>query len=370
MTRKTIKNILVVTLPTLLLLFLFSEFLIFRFIIPGSETPLYVFDDQFKLLRFQAHTSGLFTAGRLAGLRGRWRANNCGWNSEIDYAPGAGEQKPLIAIIGDSYVEALQVNLDENFISELRRLLGDDFPVYSFGISGAPLSHYVHLSRYVNQVFQPRTLIILLCHNDFHESLANLGRKPHFLQIVRENGAFREIPPTRLESSAFLRICRGSAVFRYLEQNCGVAVMVRNSLRWFNRPPQPPVYNANIDVAAVSRERDDLRAGVEYLVSRLRAENPEKRIIMMMDAPRFDIYINNVANSNIWWLHEMVQNACRDSRVEFLDLTTPFSRHFQQNQQYLHNNEDAHWNRLAHHLAARALADKLKETGALSREID
>lgn len=367
MPKKIFKNILWVTIPTLLFCFLIAEFLVFRFFIPACTPPLYCFDEQFKLVHFQPQTSGLFTAGRGAQLRSRWRANNYGWNSEVDYVPAAGAGKPLVAVIGDSYVEALQVEVAERFPAVLQRLMGDDFLVYSFGISGAPLSHYLHMSRYVNQVFKPQTLIILVVHNDFYESLASLHRKPMFHQISWQNGSFTEIPPVPFENSPLLRICRGSAVFRYLEMNCGISALLKNISVKLNRSKKEPTYNANIDVNAVAQERELIRWGVGYLVSCIRRENPEKKIIFMMDAPRFDIYAHTLEKSNVWWLHEILEDACRTNGMEFLDLTVPFAQHFEKFHQYLETGVDAHWNRLGHHLAARALWDRLKGTGALSR---
>ncbi len=95
MPKRIIKNILWVTIPTLLFCFLVAEFLVFRFFIPASTQPLYRFDRQFKLVTFEPHTSGLFTAGRGAQLQSHWRANNYGWNSEmrigINGAPSGGQ---------------------------------------------------------------------------------------------------------------------------------------------------------------------------------------------------------------------------------------------------------------------------------------
>jgi hypothetical protein len=363
--KKFIKNVLLVTVPSLLFCLLIAEFIVFRFFIPACEPPLYSFDEQFKLLHLKPQTSGQFTAGRFAQVRGRWRSNNCGWNSEIDYVPGIGKKRPLVAVIGDSYVEAFQVDVDQRFPALLQKLMGDDSLVYSFGISGAALSQYLHISRYVNQVFHPQILVINVVHNDFDESLATLGRVPKFLQIAWQNGAFVEIPPEPFQHSTFSRICRWSAVIRYLEMNCDFYHLIKNISRQLHPPPKPPIYNANIDVEAVTRERDLIRQGIRYMVAKIRAENADKRVIIQMDGPRFDIYPNNLANSNVWWMHEILRDACRESRIEFLDLTEPFRRHFEKHRQNFENAQvgEAHWNKLGHEVVARALWDQLNGTG-------
>lgn len=364
--KNIIKNILWVTLPAILFCLVIAE-VVFRFIIPACEHPLYSYDEHFKLLHLQPASSGLFTAGKFAEVRGRWRSNNFGWNSEIDYIPGIGKERPLVAVIGDSYVEAMQVDVDRRFPALLQSLMGDDFLVYSFGISGAALSQYLHMSRYANQVFNPRILVINVVHNDFDESLANLVRVPRFLQIAMQNGAFIEVAPTPFQQGTFTRICHLSAVVRYLVQNCELYNLFDKIDLLLNPPQKLPNYNANIDVDAVARQRDLIRRGARFLVATIRAENPDKRVIIQMDGPRFDIYNNNLANSNVWWLHEIMRDACRDNRIEFLDLTEPFAGHFKVFREHFENQADWHWNKLGHEVVARALYNRLKETGVLSR---
>jgi hypothetical protein len=361
--RTNLKNVLWITLPTLIFCWLIGE-IVFRFIVPASEQPLYCFDQQFKLVHFEPNTSGLATFGRFAEVRGRWRVNNYGWNSGVDYIPHIGEKKPLVAVIGDSYVEAMQVDFNERFPEALQRLAGDQFLVYSFGISGAPLTHYLHMNRYLNRVFNPKMVVILVVHNDFDESLARLCPNPRFLQFDHQDGSFAEISPTQFQNSSFLRILRRSAVFRYLEMNCNVSGLVRKISERWARPHNPSTYNANIDVDRVAKERDLLRQATRFALAKLRAENSGRKLIIMMDGPRFDIYLDNLAGSNVMWLHEILREACLENQVEFVDLTKPFSEYWQRFHQRLeHLPIDAHWNKTGHNVAAHALWESLKKIG-------
>jgi lysophospholipase L1-like esterase len=362
MLRKFIKNFLLITIPVFSICFLIAELVVFRFFIPACNPPHYYFDPQFHLLHFVPNTAGLYTDGRFAEVRGHWRSNNYGWNSEIDYVPGIGRKQPLVAIIGDSYVEGLQVDVNQRFPAVLRRLLGKEPLVYSFGISGAPLSQYLQMTRYVDLLFQPQTLVILVVHNDFDESLANLRSKPLFMQLIPKNGTFAEVPATPLKSSPLLNLSRQSAIFRYVELNCSVSAKIRDLVLKMTQPERHPLYNANIDVSAVDRERNLIRRSTDFLVAKIRAENPKKRIIIMMDAPRFDIYSHNLAHSNVKWLHELMRDACRRYGVEFLDLTGPFAACFEKSHQTMENWVNAHWNRLGHEVAAKALFEKLQES--------
>ena len=113
------KNILLLTLPALVASFVLLE-LVLTFVIPVSEFPSYHYDQDERILRFSpsAQRDGVFTVGMLAQQRGRWHINNRGWNSPIDF--GSTKKNRRIAIIGDSYVEALQVDVEHSVLS-LRR---------------------------------------------------------------------------------------------------------------------------------------------------------------------------------------------------------------------------------------------------------
>jgi len=82
---RTIKNIFLVSIPSLLFLFVVLE-VFFRFAIPAAEKPIAYFDEHDMLLRSHEsrRTTGLYTLGRSAQIRSRWRTNNYGWNSSID----------------------------------------------------------------------------------------------------------------------------------------------------------------------------------------------------------------------------------------------------------------------------------------------
>jgi hypothetical protein len=63
------------------------------------------------------------------------------------------ENEKLIAVIGDSFIEAFQVNVDDNYPYILNKKLADKCKVYAFGKSGCPLSPYLNMSRYINKYY-------------------------------------------------------------------------------------------------------------------------------------------------------------------------------------------------------------------------
>lgn len=157
--RTTIKYVLLITVPALIGIFMLLE-VFFRLIMPACEAPFCYYDESDQILRFEkSPQSGVHTVGPFALQRGRWHINNAGWNNEVDYQ-SSGRSKPLIAIIGDSYIEAFHVDVDKNIASNLRRSLQGTFDVYSFALSGASLADYLQMSRYVRKKFKPDIIII------------------------------------------------------------------------------------------------------------------------------------------------------------------------------------------------------------------
>ena len=105
--------------------------------------------------------------------------NNYGYASDKDFKKKELQTKPIIAVIGDSYVEAMQVKNKDAFHAILDKgLLSHD--VYPIGISGSPLSQYIAFSRYAAEQFSPELYVFLIIENDFDESFKKVKNAPGF----------------------------------------------------------------------------------------------------------------------------------------------------------------------------------------------
>lgn len=343
-------SVVLITLPTLLILFLVLE-VVFRFVVPAAEKPLAVFDQENSLLRsdISSRKTGTYTMGKLAEIRASWRTNNYGWNSLIDYSSERSNKK-LICLIGDSYIRALQVDVGKDISSLLRKKTQPEYEVYSFGHDGAPLSQYLHMSRYANRYFRPDIFVFLLLHNDFDESIASLVHRPYFLQLSIDDKKIEEIQPTKPRLYQFLTY---SAVFRYLYSNLKLASL------YFNLIQDPEDFNANVNVKSLSNRRDTVELGAEYLLKQIQAENMGKRIIFMMNAPVDDIYNDKMQTSSIIWINRIVKDLCVKNNLECIDLTSAFAEDYKARRQRFDFKMDGHWNEHAHHLASEVLFDYL-----------
>jgi hypothetical protein len=298
--------------------------------------------------------TGLFTSGRAAHTGGRWTINNAGWNSPIDYSENA--STPLIAIIGDSYVEAFSVDSDKNFPSVLRKLIGDHYRVYSFGISGASLAQYLQMSRYVREHFKPKILVFNIIHNDFDESLTQFQSSPYFLRISGQKGNFYEVPPQPYTSHKWKRFFKSSAAARYIYEN----LSVWKRFSHLDEGPELKSYVANVNATSVNRNKTMIEEATFFLVRKIRTENPGVPIVFMMDALREQIYSGTNQESPLQWMHVLMKNAAETNDCYFFDLTQTFRNHYQKNHQSFNADYDWHWNELGHDLAGKELYQQLK----------
>jgi lysophospholipase L1-like esterase len=358
-----LRNILFLSLPALLAILILLE-MFFRFVIRACESPDRFFNEQEKIYSFRKKgETGCYTAGKFAEVKARWSINNCLWNYPVDYFPE--KERKLIAVIGDSFIEALQVDVEKNYPYLLHQKLQPACQVYAFGVSGAPLSQYLHLSRYVNRHFSPDVLIFNLVHNDFLESLADLHQASWFLQLSWDPGkeTFSETNPRPDYSSSqfhsWKRFLRKSALFRYIWFNLGIP-------QWF-AGTRPAESEENIYPAELIRYKQLIIEATDYLIGKIREENEGKRILFVFDAPRYAIYHNSLDKSSVIWMHGMVRRICEMHNVEYLDLTGYMNQDYRLHRVPFNPEVDYHWNAYGHQLVADAVLGFLCQKDRLSR---
>jgi len=360
--RRFLKKVVLLSVPGTIVALLALEVLL-RTVLPACEKPFVRFEPTFRLLTYdaQARTEGIHTIGALAHQRVSWRVNNHGWNSAIDYETAADRSRPLIALIGDSYVEAFQVAARDSVVSVLRESLDGSHDVYGFGISGAFLSQYLQMSRYVDRVFDPDILVFVVVHNDFLESIADVKRVPHFLQLRAAEAGFIELEPVPYVPSTARRFLSKSALVRYLVAN----LHIEHKLRGLTRAGQERRLSANIDVDQTLASRRMIAAATAHVVTRVRQANPAAEIVFVIDALREEIYAGRKPNEQLAWLHRTLRDAARANDCHFLDLSDAFREYHAAEGTRLDFEFDGHWNEAGHATAARSLLDYLRASGII-----
>ena len=355
--KQLLKNTVLVTIPALIVLFLLLE-LVFRYIAVAPDPPRQVMDRENNIMRFDTRgkRDGVFTAGRFGQQKGRWHVNNNGWLSGIDYLSKTERHKPLIAVIGDSYVEAVQVDHDKSFVALLRNALQDTFDVYSFGLSETALSGYLHLARYVDRVFEPDVLIFNLCYNDFDESIRELHFDPNFLQVSVRGTTVVEIPPIPRTYNKLKRFMFHSATMRYVYY---LAPNFFHKLNW--NASRSEGNNENIAADEVQQNRAVIYRATKYVIETICRENSDRKVYFIMSAPRSDIYRGSLGTSTVRWLNETAADSIKDLPCVLIDQTEYFKNDYLKNGKRFESPYDAHWNEYGHYVTFKQLLEALHD---------
>lgn len=138
---------------------------------------------------------------RLPDVDARVNINEQGWNAPYDY-----DDQPVIAVVGDSMVEALQVDVGQAFPDRLEESLAErgcsGMTTYRFGVGGMPLATYRMMLEHVLDTYKPELVVMMLVENDYVESLASYRFGEAYIWRVAEteNGYEYTPPPPPLRS--------------------------------------------------------------------------------------------------------------------------------------------------------------------------
>ncbi len=332
---------------------LVCEFVVFRFVLPASDVPANDYVD--GVVRYAPDQSGTWRVRN--EIAAPFTINAQGWNSARGDYEQAGAGAERIAVIGDSYVESLQVPPDANFGEELGRLRGGA-EVLRFGISGAPLSQYVRMAEREAAGYAPDWLVVLLIHNDFDESFRYVGGRytSSFLKVAVEEGHVTgEIEPEPWAPGPWDWL-RRSATVRFLVYRWGVRPGSIVSL-FVSPAGARPQYEANVAIADVLDDKETIAAVTDHLFGRLErvADGMGARLVLVMDGDRRPIYAGLPGSSRATQLNDMAADLAARRNIPFLDLQPVFESDWAVNGRRFSFETDNHWNDYGHDVAARAL---------------
>lgn len=360
--QKALLRLALVTLPSLCACALLVEIGL-RLLVPVSDPlPRGVYDHDAEVLISQPGDQGTYV--KQPEINADYSINNAGWNSPHDYTLEKQPGVVRVAVIGDSYVESMEVDIDKSFLILLEEALSQAInrpvEVYNFGKSGAPLSEYLQIMRYAVSTYQPDITIITIVDNDFEESFVEYGL-PYFLSFeLEDDGTIVEIPPIPYEPSkqvTVFRVLARSALVRYLAYN--LDYLTRIKLMRMNQPVE-------LQAEDTGERRAQLSALVQYAFAQYAsvAASHGSRLLVVLDAPREDIYRGrSLEESDIFIYHDITRSVADEQDIAFLDLTDAFSRDYEMNRQSFNFENDYHWNEYGHRLVAASLLDQILALG-------
>jgi lysophospholipase L1-like esterase len=340
--------------------------------------------------------------------RGRVSINSHGMRDvERTVAKASGTFR--IAVLGDSFTEALQVDREQAFpalvekaLNERKAFGGKRVEVLNFGCSGYGTTQELLLLRHRVKAFAPDlVLLAFLPGNDLADNCKQLdpeNRRPYF---VRTGGklvldeSFRESPYYRTRSAPLvpwlldhLRIAQLANAVRLRMRRLPGAVTPRagpipERFERKNRPspspapaPPPPARQPGIEEKVFMPPADPLweeiwRTTEEVLVAlrdEATAQGAKLAVVIVTDA--MEVHPDPDARAelaralgvpDLLYPSRRLETFLTARGVPVLPLAAPFAEHADRTGEYLHGFANAglgagHWNDKAHRLAADLIA--------------
>ena len=375
--RRFTRKFLAITAPSVIIILFLLEFVVFRWILPASDWPYrYVIQGPEDVVRYAYRESGMYREGTFRQgfpneITAKYRINRDGWNSDREYQAQK-SRKTRIAIIGDSFVDALQVNVDECFpvILEKHLLQKDyDVEVYRFGFGASPLSQYLHMMRYIKKKFDADIYVVSIQANDFLASVYPVGNwDGDFMQLQYDGSQWKEVKPKPYRPSRSRMLLKKSATFRYLYQNLFLRSGIPSLFDWFKNPVEDE-YQMNVKIEDLKKNQDMIWNLSRYVFSQFKAElNTNQKLLLVFDGNRRAIYKgeNSSTKRTSLWLSGVAAQA-RALDIPVLDLHPIFSEDFQLHGQHFEFQHDNHWNVRGHSIVGKSIAEFIDQNGWCER---
>ncbi len=290
------------------------------------------------------------------------RTNAQGFVSDFDFV--ADNNLPLIAVIGDSYIEARMVPFSQTMQETIRASLPGPGRVYAFAMNGAALSQYLAFAKMARDTYQPDMMIVNIVSNDFDESFSafhTISRFHYFMEDTHGNlqphllGSYR---PSRLRE-----ILAHSALVRYAYFHLRVTDIPRK-IRRLTRSLTGMSRSKSLTPSTTSSEKK-CQGNLEFshravdAFLRLLPEYsglPPESIVLVLDGQRLSLY-RGPHKQDACFEH-MRRYVCERAELmgyEAIDMHPVFENDFQARGQRFEFTHDAHWNARAHGLAGSAV---------------
>ena len=362
-------------LGALVLTFIFIEFVLFGLIFLPADIPR-LKETQFnEVLRYDPYQAGTWRIGNT--IHSAYQINNDGWNSgHTKYrSPRSNPSRNRVGIIGDSYIEALQVDFNKSVAEKLEELLPAT-DVYRFGISGAPLSQYVKIFDYVLSVYSPDVVVINVVNNDFIESLPGVQTGTFSASFdkwqISTEGQHYEILPAAPYHPGWIALIKSTNIYGYFFTRKKLRLgslreMVLNfSLDGMQSPQtEHSQFITNTSVRDLSDPRVFRIIDVFALeLTRIQHRYPKlSRLIILLDGPRGrskESCRKKELSPRLLGITEKMSAAMMEHGIEFYPLWEDF---FDQECMHGHNMklpDDGHWSEDAHDFVAKKLERLLR----------
>jgi hypothetical protein len=348
-------------LAVLFSLFLTAVFLevALRFLPVHGGTHRQPVSDDNPILRYAPNRTFAWSAGPTFKIVNEISVNNYGFVNDVDYDENA--TSPLLAVVGDSYVEAFQVQFRETITGRLASEVGGGGRVYSFAISGAPLSQYLAYAEYAARKFKADALVINIVGNDFDESLLRYKKAPGYHYFAGGPAAGPVLERVDFRPSWLHEVARLSALARYLLTNLDLMNLPDSLRKRLKGQHQTPRYIGNTSADISAERMRDSKLAVQWFLHELpeRTGLTTENVLFLVDGMRPSLYdaqeLKTATESYFGVMREYFLAEARNRSYEAIDLQPMFMQHYKSHGQAFEFETDHHWNALGHQVAFEAV---------------
>ena len=346
-----------------LLLFAMTAEIVLRFLPVGSGTrPLPVTPDS-PLLRGTPNRTFTLSRGWNFPISNKVHVNNHGFVNDQDYRKNL--DQPVVAVIGDSYVEALMTPYAETLHGRAAKDCKEAY-FYSFGFSGAQLPQYLAYARYARKHFSPQKVIFVIVANDFDESFAKYHGSPGLYHFAETQGLRSQLELFEYCPHKWRDTLYRSALVRYGVFNLAARPSaIRTRLQRFFSSSQD--YLGNVDAGVSTQRLADSKHAADLFLEALPAYSGvlASNTLFVLDGIRQAIYrpdkYPNVQGSYFAKMRRYFIDEAQKAGFQVVDLHQIFEGHFQKYKQHFEFQTDNHWSGIGHGVAY----DAVKKRGFL-----
>jgi len=290
----------------------------------------------------------------------RGRVNNAGWVNEQDYTRE--DKLPLIAVIGDSYIEAQMVPYAETLQGRLAAAVKGRARVYSFAASGAPLSEFAVYAQYAVRELGAAAIVINIANYDFAGSDAAYNR-PAGMWVYDGAGEDKQLRLTPYRPGLLRGIVQHSALARYLLLNLHLDRPLTAAHLIASLAPTHTAVAAEADAGTRQAASNAIVPLFFRDFARL-VELPPGRVLFVMDGAH---YPQSSVDEHTDGLRGSFVGAAQAKGYETIDLEPLFFARYRHQATIFEIPGDLHWNGEGHAVAAegvmssRLIADLLAQ---------
>lgn len=310
------------------------------------------------VFRYEPNQRFVYSKGWNFQIANRGTVNNAGFVNGENYAQR--DHRPLLAVIGDSQVEALMVPNAQTFHRRLAATLGPRGRVYSFGTSGAPLSQYLAWARYATEAYGAAAIAFAVIGNDFDESLAAYNTKAGYHLYHKTGGNELRLELADYRPSWGRALVRRSALGRYLVFNLHALESLQQLPPLLTPSParaSPPPYagytSTSLDSARVADSYHAIEAFLRDL-PRMTGLAPD-RVLFLLDGARHQDEIAGIEESYFGLMRRRFMERATGLGYEVVDLQPLLVAHSKTSGHRMDFPTDGHWNGRAHAVVADAV---------------